>query len=105
MCFVLLNTHTHGDLTWTSHNLRSSSNLDKLPLKCKPVKRGYAFELPGIPRDSNTEYLMVRWPAQVDLPPLDIAHDAFSHVFGLGSTIKERFLIDNGIMGPCWLQV
>ncbi|QLG70353.1 hypothetical protein HG535_0A02920 [Zygotorulaspora mrakii] len=85
--------------------------LDKFGLdniRAKPVKRKYCFELPEIP--SESEYLQVLLPyncpkSKRDMLPPDLSSENFSHVFGGNANIFESFVLQNKIMGPCWLEI
>lgn len=76
-------------------------------IRAKPETMKYCFELPDIPRESD--YLKVLLPFNTpkckneQLPP-DLSSDTFYHVFGTNSSIFECFVIQNKIMGPCWLE-
>ena len=64
--------------------------------------------LPDIPPESD--YLKVLLPYQTpkstrDTIPSDLSSDTFYHVFGGNSNIFESFVIQNKIMGPCWLNI
>ncbi|CCF57846.1 hypothetical protein KAFR_0D01990 [Kazachstania africana CBS 2517] len=77
-------------------------------IRAKPQKMKYAFELPDIPHE--TEYLKVLLPFNCpknsnDLIPPDLCSETFSHVFGGNSNIFESFVVQNKIMGPCWLEI
>ncbi|CCE63655.1 hypothetical protein TPHA_0F01710 [Tetrapisispora phaffii CBS 4417] len=80
--------------------------LDKI--RSKPQEMKYAFEIPGIPHVTN--YLKVLLPfdtpkSKRDIIPSDLNSEKFSHVFGGGTGILESFLVQNKIMGPCWLDI
>lgn len=77
-------------------------------LRAKPEHMKYAFELPGIPHESD--YLKVLLPFNTpkssrDLIPPDLSSETFNHVFGGNANIFESFVVQNKIMGPCWLEV
>ncbi|MGH0172441.1 UNVERIFIED_CONTAM: hypothetical protein FKN15_005013 [Acipenser sinensis] len=74
-----------------------------MKFKSKKVVKNYAFEIPDVPAQS--EYLEVRYSA--DLPPLpqDLKGATFSQVFGTNTTSLEHFLLGRKIKGPCWLDV
>ncbi|CCD25585.1 DNA-directed DNA polymerase alpha catalytic subunit POL1 NDAI_0F02670 [Naumovozyma dairenensis CBS 421] len=77
-------------------------------IRAKPEKKKYAFELPDIPHEAN--YLKVLMPFNTpkssnDLIPPDLSSDTFSHVFGGNTNIFEAFVVQNKIMGPCWLEI
>jgi DNA polymerase alpha subunit A len=71
---------------------------------CKRVTRKYAFELPGIP--SESEYLKLVYPFDSNPQlPLTLSGRTFSHVFGTNTGALEMFLIKRKIMGPSWLKL
>lgn len=77
-------------------------------LKAKPETMKYAFELPGIPKE--TEYLKVLLPFKTSknralVMPADLEGETFSHVFGTNANIFESFVMQRNIMGPCWLEI
>ncbi|KAJ3136539.1 DNA polymerase alpha catalytic subunit, partial [Physocladia obscura] len=71
--------------------------------KAKPVTRKYAFEIPGIPVES--EYLKVAYPYKFGQIPSDTSGVTFSHIFGTNASALENFLIKRKIMGPCWIEI
>lgn len=74
-----------------------------MKFKSKIVEKNYAFEIPDVPEKS--EYLEVRYSAE--MPPLSQAleGETFSHVFGTNTSSLELFLMNRKIKGPCWLEV
>ena len=77
-------------------------------IRAKPQAMKYAFELPEIPKKAN--YLKVLLPFKTpkntrDLIPPELSSDTFRHVFGGNTNILESFLVQNKIMGPCWLEI
>lgn len=77
-------------------------------LKAKPEKRKYAFEMPGIPKE--TEYLKMLLPFQPPKNarttlPADLEGETFSRIFGTSANIFETFVLQRNIMGPCWLEI
>ncbi|CAI4049969.1 hypothetical protein SKDZ_14G2200 [Saccharomyces kudriavzevii ZP591] len=77
-------------------------------IRAKPQKMKYPFELPDIP--SESDYLKVLLPYQTpksarDTIPSDLSSGTFCHVFGGNTNIFESFVIQNKIMGPCWLEI
>ncbi|CAJ0625395.1 13129_t:CDS:10, partial [Entrophospora sp. SA101] len=69
----------------------------------KTVSRKYAFELPGIPSDSD--YLKVKYSFTDQTLPNNLSGATFSHVFGTNTSALELFLIKRKIKGPCWLEI
>ncbi|KTB23530.1 DNA polymerase alpha catalytic subunit A [Nakaseomyces glabratus] len=77
-------------------------------IRAKPEHMKYAFELPGIPHESD--YLKVLLPFNTpkssrDTIPPDLSSETFHHVFGGNTNIFESFVVQNKIMGPCWLEI
>uniref|UniRef100_A0A8D0VE40 DNA polymerase n=1 Tax=Sus scrofa TaxID=9823 RepID=A0A8D0VE40_PIG len=68
-----------------------------------PVEKNYAFEIPDVPEKS--EYLEVRYSAEMPQLPQDLKGETFSHVFGTNTSSLELFLMNRKIKGPCWLEV
>ncbi|KAF3904293.1 hypothetical protein ABW21_db0200262 [Orbilia brochopaga] len=71
--------------------------------KAKACSRKYAFELNDIPKESD--YLKVLYPYDKPQVPVDTTGDTFSHIFGVGTSIFEQFVLARNIMGPCWLRI
>ncbi|KAI9346208.1 hypothetical protein BDR26DRAFT_956003, partial [Obelidium mucronatum] len=69
----------------------------------RPVSRKYAFELPGIPVESD--YLKVVYSYKYHPIPSDTVGQCFSHIFGANTNALENFIIKRKIMGPCWLAI
>ncbi|XP_051538703.1 DNA polymerase alpha catalytic subunit isoform X3 [Myxocyprinus asiaticus] len=74
-----------------------------MKFKSKPVTKNYAFEIPDIP--SQSEYLEVRYSAELPPLPAELKGSTFSHVFGTNTSSLEHFLLNRKIRGPCWLDV
>ncbi|CCH58980.1 hypothetical protein TBLA_0B01370 [Henningerozyma blattae CBS 6284] len=77
-------------------------------IRAKPERKKYCFEIPDIP--TETYYLKVLLPykppkSSNDLIPAELSSDTFYHVFGGNTNIFESFVIQNKVMGPCWLKV
>ncbi|KAK6353233.1 DNA-directed DNA polymerase alpha catalytic subunit pol1, variant 2 [Orbilia brochopaga] len=71
--------------------------------KAKACSRKYAFELNDIPKESD--YLKVLYPYDKPQVPLGTTGETFSHIFGIGTSIFEQFVLARNIMGPCWLRI
>ncbi|KAK8114805.1 DNA polymerase alpha catalytic subunit [Apiospora kogelbergensis] len=71
--------------------------------KIKACTRKYAFELPGIPKE--TQYLKLLYPYNKPQIPQDAAGETFSHVFGTNTALFEQFVLWKRIKGPCWLKI
>ncbi|KAJ8385816.1 hypothetical protein AAFF_G00181720 [Aldrovandia affinis] len=74
-----------------------------MKFKSKKVEKNYAFEIPDVPTQS--EYLEVRYSAEMPTLPSDLKGATFSHVFGTNTSSLEHFLLSRKIRGPCWLDV
>ena len=88
------------------------------------VKRSYAFEMEGIPRE-ETEYFKVSrflpfplplsftmvsshqlvYPARFPAIPADTSGETFSHIFGTHTSSLENFILKRDLMGPGWIKV
>lgn len=80
-----------------------SEKLKIMKFKSKKVEKSYAFEIPDIPTQS--EYLEVRYSAEMPPLPSDLKGSTFSHVFGSNTSSLEHFLLSRKIRGPCWLDI
>ncbi|KAG7487342.1 hypothetical protein MATL_G00022240 [Megalops atlanticus] len=74
-----------------------------MKFKSKKVEKNYAFEIPDVPTQS--EYLEVRYSAEMPPLPSGLKGATFSHVFGTNTSSLEHFLLSRKIRGPCWLDV
>lgn len=74
-----------------------------MKFKSKPVNKNYAFEIPDIP--SQSEYLEVRYSAELPPLPSELKGSTFSHIFGTNTSSLEHLLLNRKIRGPCWLDV
>ncbi|XP_017309249.1 DNA polymerase alpha catalytic subunit isoform X2 [Ictalurus punctatus] len=74
-----------------------------MKFKSKKVEKNYAFEIPDVPTQS--EYLEVRYSAEMPQLPSNLKGSTFSHVFGTNTSSLEHFLLSRKIRGPCWLDV
>ncbi|KAK6205518.1 DNA-directed DNA polymerase alpha [Scheffersomyces amazonensis] len=77
-------------------------------LKAKPETKKYAFELAGIPKE--TDYLKVLLPYKTTrnknlIMPAHLEGNTFQRVFGTNANIFESFVLQQNIMGPCWLEI
>jgi DNA polymerase alpha subunit A len=70
--------------------------------KIKECTRKYAFEMPGVPKE--TQYLKLLYPYDKPALPMETKGETFSHVFGTNTSLFEQFVLWKNIMGPCWLQ-
>jgi DNA polymerase Pol2 len=69
---------------------------------CKKVLRKYAFEIADIPVEAD--YVKMIYPFGEAQLPKDLTGKSFCHVFGVGTSALELFLLKRRIMGPCWLR-
>ncbi|XP_043928239.1 DNA polymerase alpha catalytic subunit [Protopterus annectens] len=74
-----------------------------MKFRSKKVEKLYAFEIPDVPAQS--EYLEVRYSAEMCQLPQDLKGETFSHVFGTNTSSLEHLLLSRKIKGPCWLDV
>lgn len=80
--------------------------LDKL--RAKPEMMKYAFELPGVPKE--TEYLKVLLPFKTAknrnlVMPAELEGETFKRIFGTNANMFESFVMQRNVMGPCWLEI
>ncbi|KAJ3061739.1 DNA polymerase alpha catalytic subunit, partial [Podochytrium sp. JEL0797] len=92
---------TPQDLYEEFDNVRSKFQVKEH--KSRMVSRKYAFELPGVPVESD--YLKVAYSYKYPPIPTDTTGVTFSHIFGTNANALENFLIKRKIMGPCWLEI
>ncbi|KAJ3276787.1 DNA-directed DNA polymerase alpha catalytic subunit pol1 [Terramyces sp. JEL0728] len=69
----------------------------------KVVNRKYAFELPGIPAESD--FLKVLYSFNEKSLESSLTGKTFSKVFGTKTSALELLLLKRKIMGPCWLKI
>uniref|UniRef100_A0A4X2KS80 DNA polymerase n=1 Tax=Vombatus ursinus TaxID=29139 RepID=A0A4X2KS80_VOMUR len=74
-----------------------------MKFKSRKVEKNYAFEIPDVPEKS--EYLEVRYSAELSQLPQDLKGETFSHAFGTNTSSLELFLMNRKIKGPCWLEI
>ncbi|XP_053313313.1 DNA polymerase alpha catalytic subunit isoform X2 [Spea bombifrons] len=74
-----------------------------MKFKSKKVEKNYAFEIPDVP--ARSEYLEVRYSADLPQLPQDLKGETFSHVFGTNTSSMENFLLSRKIKGPSWLEI
>lgn len=85
--------------------LIESYGLDKL--RAKPETKKYAFEIPGVPKE--TEYLKILLPFKTKknrnlVMPAEIEGVCFLRIFGCNANMFESFVLQRNVMGPCWLE-
>lgn len=71
--------------------------------KIKACTRKYAFELPGIPKE--TQYMKLLYPYTKPQIDAEATGETYSHIFGTGTALFEQFVLWKNIMGPCWLKI
>ncbi|KAK3380387.1 hypothetical protein B0T24DRAFT_548054 [Lasiosphaeria ovina] len=71
--------------------------------KIKSCNRKYAFELPGIEKESL--YMKLCYPYTKPQIDMNKTGETFSHVFGTNTALFEQFVLWKNIMGPCWLKI
>uniref|UniRef100_A0A6I8NI40 DNA polymerase n=1 Tax=Ornithorhynchus anatinus TaxID=9258 RepID=A0A6I8NI40_ORNAN len=74
-----------------------------MKFKSRKVEKNYAFEIPDVP--ARSDYLEVRYSAELPQLPQDLQGETFSRVFGTNTSGLELFLTSRKIKGPCWLEV
>ncbi|OAQ95039.1 DNA polymerase (pol2) [Purpureocillium lilacinum] len=71
--------------------------------KIKQCTRKYAFEMPGIPKE--TQYMKLLYGYTKPEVQSNLSGETFSHVFGTNTALFEQFVLWKNIMGPCWLKI
>ncbi|XP_069493401.1 DNA polymerase alpha catalytic subunit isoform X2 [Ambystoma mexicanum] len=84
-------------------NERIAEKFKLMKFKSKKIEKNYAFEIPDVP--ANSEYLEVRYSAELPPLPKDLKGETFSHVFGTNTSSLELFLLSRKIKGPSWLEI
>uniref|UniRef100_A0A8C0QP38 DNA polymerase n=1 Tax=Chelonoidis abingdonii TaxID=106734 RepID=A0A8C0QP38_CHEAB len=74
-----------------------------MKFRSKKVEKNYAFEIPDVP--AKSDYLEVRYSAEVPRLPQDLKGETFSHVFGTNTSSLELLLMSRKIKGPSWLEI
>eukprot|EP00117_Sycon_ciliatum_P005097 scpid11208/ scgid3347/ DNA polymerase alpha catalytic subunit; DNA polymerase alpha catalytic subunit p180 len=69
----------------------------------KKVTKKYCFDIPGIP--ASSDYLEIKYSFSYPALPADLSGRTFSRVFGTSTSCLERFVLDQKLKGPCWLQI
>lgn len=67
-----------------------------------PVIRKYAFEVAGVPIES--EYIKVRYSSKFPVIKFE-SPKTFSHVFGTKTSLVETVLVKRKLKGPCWVKI
>ncbi|XP_033119807.1 DNA polymerase alpha catalytic subunit-like [Anneissia japonica] len=84
-------------------NSKIAEKYKLMKFKCRKVTKKYCFELHDVPAES--EYLEVRYAADLPQLPSDLTGDTFSAVFGTNTSCCETLLMERKIHGPCWLDI
>ncbi|KAJ3052467.1 DNA-directed DNA polymerase alpha catalytic subunit pol1 [Rhizophlyctis rosea] len=92
---------TMGDVHKEWNELRRKYRIGEF--KSVTASRKYAFEIPGIPAES--EYLKVLYPFTDPAVPSDSKGKSFSHIFGTSTSALELFILKRKLMGPCWVRI
>ncbi|KAH7725302.1 DNA polymerase alpha catalytic subunit [Aphelenchoides avenae] len=73
--------------------------------KCKPAKKFACGIGNGLPQEYDVMEVLVK--NDVKQPPIapDLKGETFTSVLNTTSTAMERLLVEQGIMGPCWLNI
>ncbi|KAG5366845.1 DNA polymerase alpha catalytic subunit [Yarrowia sp. B02] len=72
-------------------------------MRAKPVTKKYCFHLPGVPAEA--EYLEVLYTPPKGNFEVPSSGQTFSHVFGANQSLFEQFVLNQQVMGPCWMQL
>nr|XP_033803913.1 DNA polymerase alpha catalytic subunit isoform X2 [Geotrypetes seraphini] len=84
-------------------NERIAEKYKIMKFKSKKVKKSYAFEIPDVP--DMSEYLEVKYSAELPQLPQDLRGETFCHVFGTNTSSLELLLLSRKIKGPSWLEI
>ncbi|ESP04902.1 hypothetical protein LOTGIDRAFT_109334, partial [Lottia gigantea] len=98
---------TEGEISmvdvYTEFNEQIADKHKIMKFKSMKVTKQYAFEKIEVPVES--EYLEVRYAADLPALPTDLCGETFSHIFGANKSSLELFLIDRKLKGPGWLDL
>ncbi|PVD18466.1 hypothetical protein C0Q70_21015 [Pomacea canaliculata] len=104
-----MSTKTDTGITVTMKDVYQEFN-EKVAVKHKIMKfknrianKKYAFEKTEVPVES--QYLEVRYSADLPVLPSDLQGETFSHVFGTNTSSLELLLIDRKMKGPSWIDL
>ncbi|KAK4326034.1 hypothetical protein Pmani_003411 [Petrolisthes manimaculis] len=84
-------------------NSSVSEKFKILQFKSRKVTKKYCFEKVEVPEES--EYLEVRYSADLPALPSDLQGETFSCVFGANTSALELLLLERRIKGPGWLDI
>lgn len=74
-------------------------------MRSRVVKKKYCFGLPDVPAEADYLRVEVPFSAPYAVTAELAKNEAWSHVFGLNSNMFETFVVNQNVMGPCWLEV
>uniref|UniRef100_H3AKZ0 Polymerase (DNA directed), alpha 1 n=1 Tax=Latimeria chalumnae TaxID=7897 RepID=H3AKZ0_LATCH len=74
-----------------------------MKFRSKACKKNYAFEIPDVPAQSD--YLEIRYSAELPQLPQELKGETFSHVFGTNTSSLEHLLLSRKIKGPSWVDI
>ncbi|XP_077987275.1 DNA polymerase alpha catalytic subunit-like [Glandiceps talaboti] len=74
-----------------------------MKFKSMKVTREYCFEKADVPAES--EYLEIRYAADLPQLPSDLKGETFSLAFGTNTTSTELLLLHRKMKGPSWLDI
>ncbi|XP_071798357.1 DNA polymerase alpha catalytic subunit-like [Asterias amurensis] len=98
------NTGQEVTMTDVYHEFDELTNKYKIMrYRSKKVTKQYCFEKEGVPAES--EYLEVRYAADLPQLPSDLEGSTFSRVFGTNTSSLEQLLMERKIKGPSWLDI
>ncbi|TPX37489.1 DNA-directed DNA polymerase [Synchytrium microbalum] len=98
---------TDVQVTWEAvhnefNNIRQKAGITEWGVK-PPVKRKYAFEIPGVPEESD--YMKVLMDFKQPALPGDRSGRTFSHIFGTNTSASELFILKRKLKGPSWIII
>ncbi|XP_041482401.1 DNA polymerase alpha catalytic subunit-like isoform X2 [Lytechinus variegatus] len=74
-----------------------------MKFRSKKVTKQYCFEKSEVPAES--EYLEIRYGADIPQLPTDLHGETFSHIFGANTSCLELLLLDRKLKGPSWIDI
>lgn len=73
--------------------------------RARKICKNFAYHPIGIDIPKQCEYIEIRYDGKRAVPNVDTKYNSIAHIFGTTSTALERFLLEQKIKGPCWLEV
>ncbi|XP_071492723.1 DNA polymerase alpha catalytic subunit-like [Diadema antillarum] len=74
-----------------------------MKFRSKKVTKQYCFEKAEVPAES--EYLEIKYGADIPQLPSNLEGETFSHIFGSNTSCLELLLLDRKMKGPSWIDI